>query len=362
MTVVLIPALDPDVRLVDLVRSLRAQRPQDAVIIVDDGSADAATDVFAAAAASGAIVLTHDVNRGKGAALRTGIREAMARFPGHAVVTADADGQHTPADIDRVASRLTGTDRAIVLGTRAFTGVVPLRSRVGNRASSAAFALASGRRLGDTQTGLRALPVSALPWATTVSGDRFEYEFRVLLHARSAGFSLIEEPIATVYEPGNASSHFRPIADSLRVWAPLARFAASGLAAFLIDTIALLVLQALTGSLLLSVVLARLASASANFAINRRLVFARGRDVPLRTAVVRYLSLAGVLLAANFGLLTALTDTGMSLWAAKLLTDATLFVVSFAVQRAVVFAPPSEVSSTRSHPKAAALRISNAGE
>jgi putative flippase GtrA len=87
------------------------------------------------------------------------------------------------------------------------------------------------------------------------------------------------------------------------------------------------------------VVAARVASASLNFTVNRSLVFRAGRAVPLRTAAARYFSLAGLLLTASYGLLTALTDLGIPLLAAKLTTDATLFVVSFAVQRAVVFSP-----------------------
>ena len=335
MTVVLIPAYEPDARLVTLVRALAGCR----VLVIDDGSGPAFDGVFAAAAASGALVLTHEGNRGKGAALRTGFAAIAQRFPGAHVVTADADGQHTPADIARVAAHIA--EGQIVLGTRAFTGPVPARSRWGNTLSRLVFRGIAGRAIGDTQTGLRGLPAGALPWALSVGGDRFEYEFRMLLQAASADLALVEVPIATIYTDDNASSHFRPVRDSLRVYAPVARFAVSAVGAFLVDTLALLILHALTGSLLLSVVAARVLSASANFAVNRRLVFRRGRDVPLRTAVVRYFSLAVVLLAANYGTISALTTLGAPLLVAKIVTEATLFLVSFGVQRSVVFAPPT---------------------
>lgn len=338
MTVVLIPAYEPDERLVALVRALRVADPARPVLVVDDGSGDPFAAVFARAAASGAIVLTHKDNRGKGAALKTGFAVITARFAGHDVVTADADGQHTPHDIEQVAATLDA-GRALVLGVRAFSGAVPARSRVGNAATSAVFRLATRQRLGDTQTGLRGIPSSVLDWVRTIPGDRFEYEFRMLLQARGAGVPLVEVPIATVYTDGNASSHFRPIVDSLRIWAPLARFGASALFCFVVDTAALLLLQALTGWLFFSVVAARVLSAGVNFTLNRRLVFTHARDVALRSAAARYFSLAGLMLAANFGILTALTDAGLSLLIAKPITDATLFVVSFAVQRAVVFAP-----------------------
>ena len=342
MNVVLIPAYEPDERLVALVQELRGMP----VVVVDDGSGPSYRDVYAAAAASGALVLAHEHNRGKGAALRTGFAHIARAFPGAGVVTADADGQHAPEDIARVASRI-GPHR-ITLGVRAFTGPVPARSRFGNTVSRLAFRLAAGQAIGDTQTGLRGLPADALPWLLSVPGDRFEYEFRMLLQAATAGFELIEEPIATIYTDGNASSHFRPVRDSLRIYAPVVRFAGSAVLAFAIDTLALLVLHTLTGSLLVSVVAARVISASVNFAVNRSLVFHRGRDVPLRTAARRYFSLALLLLAANYGTISALSDLGLPLLAAKIVTEAALFLVSYGVQRAVVFAPASARAPQRS--------------
>ncbi|QAY60393.1 glycosyltransferase [Microbacterium protaetiae] len=347
MSVVLIPAYEPDERLVALVRELRGMP----VVVVDDGSGPAYRSVFAAVAASGALVLAHDRNRGKGAALRTGFAHIARSMPDSCVVTADADGQHTPADIARVAARIAPS--RIVLGVRAFTGRVPTRSRIGNGVSRIAFRLASGRTVADTQTGLRGVAADALGWLQSVRGDRFEYEFRVLLQAGAAGFDLVEQPIATIYTDNNASSHFRPVRDSLRVYAPVVRFAASALSAFVIDTLALLVLHAMTGSLLFSVVAARVLSSTVNFAVNRRLVFHRGRDVALRAAAMRYFSLALLLLAANYGTISALSELGLPLLAAKVITEATLFLVSYGVQRAVVFAPASGPAPPRAADPAA---------
>lgn len=347
MHIILIPAYEPDGRLIELVQRLAGTAP---VVVVDDGSGRRFADVFDFASAAGAHVLTHARNRGKGAALRTGFAFIQERWPGATVVTADADGQHTPADIRRVASAAeltrTGTRPTIVLGARGFTGDVPRRSRIGNTVTRWAFRIAAGQRLSDTQTGLRGYPAETLPWLQSLPGDRFEYEFSQLLQARSAGIDLVEVPIETVYLDSNASSHFRPWADSLRIYAPLLRFTASALLAFGIDTIALLVLHALTGSLLAAVVGARILSAGVNFGVNRALVFRGGRDVPVRTAAARYFSLAGLLLLAGYGLLTSLTEIGIGLLPAKVLTEITLFAVSFAVQRAIVFAPaPAPVAA-----------------
>src|SRR5690606_41196940 len=96
-----------------------------------------------------------------------------------------------------------------------------------------------------------------------------------------------------------------------------------------------------TGSLLAAVVGARLLSAGVNFAVNRRLVFPGGRDLPLRVAAARYVALAAVLLAAGYGLLALLTGIGLPLLAAKVGTDVVLVATSYEAQRRVVFAPLS---------------------
>jgi putative flippase GtrA len=338
-TAVVVPAYQPDTRLVALVDALRTTVPDLPVVVVDDGSDARCADVLRAVRALGAVVLTVPVNRGKGHALRTGIRWVRDRLPGHGVVCADADGQHAVADVLRVAARAEAEPDAVVLGSRRLTGAVPLRSRVGNAMTRRAFALVTGTRVHDTQTGLRAYGPGQLDELLAVPGNRYEYELRTLLDAAGSGRDLVEVEIATVYLDGNASSHFRPVADSVRVWAPLLRFAASSLAAAAVDVVAVLALHALTGSLLAAVVGARVLSAGANFATNRRLVFGRAGDVPLRVAGTRYAALAVGLLGAGYGLLALLTGLGLPLLAAEVATDVALFAASSAVQRRFVFAP-----------------------
>ncbi len=274
-TVILIPAYQPDHRLIDLVAAIVAAGRGLAIVLVDDGSGPAYAPVFARAEAMGALVLRHAVNRGKGAALKTGFAHIAADHPSADVVCADCDGQHRPADILKVAGRLTHSAAVLVLGARAFAGGVPLRSRIGNGVTRGVFLLATGRHLSDTQTGLRGYPASMLAWLRGVRGERFEYELELLLQAVPAGYAVEEVEIETVYLEGNASSHFRPVADSLRVYRPLLAFGASSLGAFLTDTIGLFVLMALTGNLLASVVGARVVSAGVNYLTNQRFVFSR---------------------------------------------------------------------------------------
>ncbi|HEY0643861.1 MAG TPA: glycosyltransferase family 2 protein [Nocardioides sp.] len=335
----LVPAYRPGPALLRTLADLRAARPDWGLVVVDDGSGPAYADVFARAADSGAVVVRLPANRGKGAALKAGFAHVAATRPGCPVVCADADGQHALDDIVAIGERLLGgpTRRRLVLGARTFDGRVPLRSRVGNTLTRWLFTAATRQRLEDTQTGLRGIPAGLLPWARTVPGERYEYELQVLLRAGRTGIALDPLPIATIYLDDNSSSHFRPVVDSLRVYLPLLAFLASSLAAFVIDTVALLALQALTSDLLVSVVGARLTSAGVNFVVNRRLVFDSERRVRTRTAVRRYAALATVLLALNFLLLSTLTWLGIDLLPSKVLTELALVSTSFAGQRAFVF-------------------------
>jgi putative flippase GtrA len=335
--IVLVPAYEPDGRLIALVDALRVTAPEAHLLVVDDGSGPAFAGVFDAARQRGCVVLSHPANRGKGAALKTGFRFIADHAPAESeVVCADSDGQHSPDDVLRVAAHVrNGADQ--VLGVRGFTGTVPLRSRFGNTLTRMLFRLATGRDVRDTQTGLRGYSTQLLPWLLSVPGERFEYEVNTLLQAVRRGLPVDQVDIATIYLEGNASSHFRPVLDSARIYAPLLTFLLSSFAAFLLDTTALLVLHGLLGGLLVPLVGARVLSSSVNFAVNRRLVFAAPGARNLRAAAARYAGLAVALLAANYALLAVLSALGLGLLPAKLLTEVLLVTASYQVQRRGVF-------------------------
>lgn len=341
---VLIPAYQPDARLPRLILELHRADPSTKIVVVDDGSGQKFSDIFEASATAGAHVISYEHNRGKGYALREGftwIRDVAGDSP-ECVVTADADGQHTLNDIFRVGRRCTDTGKS-VLGVREFVGHVPARSRIGNTATSALFWLATGWKLKDTQTGLRAFPVALLPALLEVQGDRYEYELRVLLHLAKFRHPVTQIPIETIYEAGNPTSHFHPLQDSARIWAPLLKFAASSGVATIIDYVLVLVLNALTGALFFPVIAARLVSASVNFAMNRRVFEATG--VPLRRSALRYAALAVAVIAGSYTMLAVLTGIGMPLWIAKIIADTTMYLVSYSAQSRYVFAPAQEQSA-----------------
>ena len=264
---------------------------------------------------------------------------------------ADSDGQHTLSDILAVAAAVRSHGDGIVLGARDFSGEIPLRSRFGNSATRMALRAASGLRLQDTQTGLRGYPASLLGWLMTVDGDRFEYELSVLLEAKRREIEVVEVPIATIYIDDNESSHFRPVIDSIRVYLPLLRFSMSSLVAAAVDFVLVLALMALTGNLAIAVVGARVCSAAVNFTINRRLVFDPTGRTPLRAAIAGYGAVAVGILIANYAILYLLYEQlGIYLGVAKLVTEVSLFLASYTLQKHFVF------SRARAEPDEEALQ------
>lgn len=336
---VLIPAFEPDERLIKLVQQL-IDKCGYYIVVVDDGSGPDFSNIFARIEDMGCTVLTHVTNLGKGCALKTGfdyIHNKTGETTG--VVTADADGQHLVADIIRIANVIPLSQNKIVLGVRKFVGKVPLRSIVGNVITRAAFACVNGEKIKDTQTGLRGFPVALLPWLICLEGKRFEYEMNMLLEVKPSGYQFTQIDIVTVYIAGNKSSHFRIIRDSARVYVPFLKFCLSGISCAFIDYFLLFFLQWITDNLLISVVGARLVSSGFNFIFNRSFVFGYDeKNSKSRSEMIRYYILVGILLLFNYLLLRLLSqDLGVNLFLSKVLTELTLFCLSYTAQHMFVF-------------------------
>ena len=341
--IVMIPAYQPDSKLYDLVRTLKDTTDYP-IIIVNDGSSPDKAALFDSLTPF-AKVLTHPVNRGKGAAIKTALRYIYDNYPANeGVVTVDADGQHLPADIVRVAKAWERSPESLVLGSRRFTGKVPFKSRAGNAITRFVFAVSTGVKVFDTQTGLRAFGVFRTPMMLEMKGDRYEYEINVLLYATRHRVPIEEVPIETIYIEDNKSSHFNPVRDAWRIYKMILLFVASSLVAMLIDYVLVLALSVLTrdlpGSLLISVVAARIISSLANYFINCKLVF----ENRSKSSIVRYYILAAGILITNYLLMEVVTAM-MSIAIGKLLVELVLYPLSFYLQRRFVFPPQSEVDA-----------------
>ena len=342
--VVLIPALSPDGRLVELVHQLHdCGLPH--VIIVDDGSGAACAPVFEELAATpGCSVLHHEVNLGKGRALKTGMRCFAQAYPDSVgLVTADCDGQHKAADILRIADELVAHPGDLILGAREFPKhTVPLRSRFGNTLTRALFRALTGLAVTDTQTGLRGIPASQLELFESLKGEHFEYELSMLLACKQHGIAIRQLKIATIYLDENSGSHFNPLLDSAKIYLVLLKFMSSSLVSFAVDYGSFLLLLGVLGHFLTpnSTVFwagigSRLISSTVNYALNRVAVF----KSDARLSPLRYYALAAALMLVSSGAVTLLhAVAGGGAWFFKIIVDSLLFVASFTVQREWVFA------------------------
>ena len=271
---VLIPAYRPSDSLLDVVRAL-VEKSLPHIVVVDDGSGPDFRDLFARVAElPGVELVRHAINLGKGAALKTGLNYALCRYPGLAgVVTADADGQHHPDDIERVAESLLANPGSLVLGCRTFRGEVPLRSRIGNVATSAIMHALMGRKMSDTQTGLRGIPAPFAPQLLKLEANGYEFELEMLIAAHKWGVPLAEESIRTIYQPGNPSSHFNPLVDSMKIYFVLLRFSSVSLFTALLDNLVFILALHQGSSVLLSQILGRTVALAFNYTMVRRSVF-----------------------------------------------------------------------------------------
>jgi glycosyltransferase involved in cell wall biosynthesis len=271
---VVIPAYEPDEKLLTVVDGLAALVRDLNIIVIDDGSkTQVAKDIFMLLRDAGKHkVLAHERNLGKGAALKTGFRYILGRgIAGGTVVTADADGQHLPEDIVKVVSEGARTSAA-VLGVRKLSMPIPWRSFLGNRITAGLLRLVLGLIVSDTQTGLRAFPLSMLPRLIEAPGDGYEYEMRQLTDILSLS-PLNEVPIQTIYEPGNPTSHFDPFFDSMKIYWVLLRHAIVSACIGALDFIALYSLVMIGVNVSVSVLVSRSISAIFYFSAMRRGVF-----------------------------------------------------------------------------------------
>lgn len=216
---VVVPAYQAEASLARVLSDLAAALPDVPVYVVDDGSTDRTREV---ARGAGVTVLSHPDNRGKGAALITGLSRAHADGF-EAAISVDADGQHPAVEAARMHAAEPDA-RVLVLGVRDLVrDGAPRKNRFSNGVSNRFLSLFSGRRLRDTQCGLRRYPLPAtLGLFTRASGYAFEAE--VILRCLVAGLELREVDVEVYYPPvSERVTHFDSVRDPARIVATVVR-------------------------------------------------------------------------------------------------------------------------------------------
>ena len=370
---IVIPSLDPDEKLNSTVDGM-VDAGFKHIILVDDGSSEEHKEPFRAALAEHpeCRLVVHEVNKGKGRALRDAFAYIAENLPDvRGVITVDGDGQHTPEDTVRLAKEMEIRPGHVILGCRDFSrSHVPMHNKLGNRISAFIYRAVYGIKLTDTQTGLRAIPAEYIKaFAEEVQGDRYEYETNMLIYIKDHGIPYGEIPIRTVYIDDNSSSHFNVFKDSYRIYKPIILFVLGSCIATVVDLVLFTVLDLLTlrqvqhGSLpgvlywfyglltknagmsdatarlFLPTVIARIVSSLVDYNFSRTKVF--GSKDPARKTIWKYYVICVVRMLLSWLILSffanVLGTEGILDTVLKVLVDLILFFVSYNWQRKWVF-------------------------
>lgn len=353
---VVIPALNPDNRMITLVKQLKEAGFEN-IILVDDGSEIENRTYFKTCKEEyGCRIIRHVVNFGKGMALKSAFNHILDNRPDiSGTVTVDCDGQHVVDDIITCARLVEQHPDCLVLGCRQFSDrEIPFRSRFGNKFTRHFIRLLCGINVSDTQTGLRGMSRDLMKnYFARTKGERFEYEMNMLLCAKENMIPIKEFPIQTIYLEHNESSHFNPFVDSIRIYKVFLKFMLSSLSSFIIDIslyyVLGLIFRPIIGDkmqvsffglemslfILLRNVLSRLGSSLYNFTLNKKQVF-HNESKDVRIILKYYILCVCQLLLSTLLVDKALTFI-LSSTIRKCIIDTILFTISFQIQREWVF-------------------------
>jgi glycosyltransferase involved in cell wall biosynthesis len=334
---ILIPAYNPDAKLLTLVEELTSFKFAQ-IVVVNDGSKESQRYIFNTLdKTDNIVVLEHAIRLGKGAALKTGLNYIYTKFPGLVgVVTADADGQHRPEDIYKVAVTLINDPNKLVIGVRKFGKKVPARSKIGNKITSKLFRVMTGQKLSDTQSGLRGIARNMILKLLTIRSNGYEFELEVLLLCKYERIQIVEKPITTVYIRKNISSHFNPIIDSLKIYFELFRSLILSFLTAVLDNVVFFISINLGAGILGSQILARCCAVLFNYPLAKKWVFFS--NIEDKLAFPKYLLLVVISGALSYGVIHYLIDMlSVNVFAAKIIAESIIYLGNFAVQRDFIF-------------------------
>ena len=346
--VVVIPSLEPDDKLVPYIHELLSAGIEK-IIVVNDGSSEKCNCIFDSIRnIKECHVLTHEANKGKGAAIKSATSFYIENCDGFdGIITVDADGQHSVRDVMRICRTMDENPDSFVLGCREFGEETPSKSLYGNRITSVAMRLFYGISLNDTQTGLRGIPNFMTKQLLDIRGTRYEYELNMLIHAKGHSIPFVIIPIETIYFDNNSGSHYRPIIDSARilvkVLSGLLWFSASAICSSIIDLVVYGMMTKVVLSdlplfwmLLIAFITARAISSAVNFTLNRRLPSSQNKSIA--DTVPKYYTLVITQMLVSFLFIYQLClATKLDEMVIKVIVDCILGLLSYQIQLRWVF-------------------------
>jgi len=357
---IIVPSYNPDDKLEEVVKGLVEGGFED-IVVINDGSKEECLSHFEAVKQYKEVtLLVHEVNKGKGRAMKTAFNYVLQNRPESiGVITVDGDNQHKVKDIRYMAEQMEKDPDFVYIGCRSFKDKkIPWRSRFGNNTTSNIFTYVLRIPISDTQTGLRGTPVKYLPDLIETRGERYEFETEMFFTLKEKNIPYKETTIETVYIEENETSHFHPIRDSWKIYKLILaygfkklfsffKFMASSFVSFLTDwgvysILLLLLTDRLEDkiTLAIAVVSGKIVSSVLNFFLNRKVVFKSKSG--MGGTLVRYYILWACQTACSYGLIFLLgklfpEGSVVVKIFLKPLVDIILFILSYQIQKRWVF-------------------------
>lgn len=344
----IVPSLNPNANTIKFINDL-IEVGFDKIIVINDGSDNKYDKYFDEIQnKEECFIVKHNINQGKGRSIKTGMNYFLNNFSDYdGVVTADSDGQHTALDTFNIAQNIYEHQDSLILGTRNFDySRVPFKSKFGNKCTTFIMKMLYGKKINDTQTGLRGIPTLLIPDFLSISGERYDYEINVLIAAIREKIKIVEVEIETIYEENNIGSHFNPITDSLKIYkiifGTFFYFTVAGMASFFVDIFLFSMfanhifsfLEA-SACILVSTIIARIISSLFNYNLNKK-IFKRKQNK--KNSIIRYYALCVTQMLAS-ALLTICIYNFLPFTKvfSKIMIDIVLFVISYQIQNRWVF-------------------------
>lgn len=314
------------------------------IVVVDDGSGNEYTEFFKTIEQQGIKVLKHNINLGKGRAIKTAFNYCLNTYKNlKGTITADCDGQHYIKDIIKCAEKLKENPNKLVIGTRNFNEKqVPFKSKYGNKITRAMFSTFVGIKITDTQSGLRAFGIENMKNFLETVGERYEYETNMLIECKQKEIEIAEVPITTVYIKNNELSHFNPIKDSIMIYKLFIKYIISALSSFALDILLFTLIVnilpdihlGIITKIVISTIIARIISAIYNFTINSKLVFKNKNQ----TSIIKYFILVIIqMFISAFAVSEIFKILNINSTIIKIIIDTIIFIINFVIQREWVF-------------------------
>lgn len=347
---ILIPTLNPEESLVSYIKELK-KRNFNNILVINDGSNSSKDYIFNEISnIDGCTVFRHAINLGKGRAMKNGFNifmnlEDRDKYVG--MIAVDSDGQHSVEDVEKIYEALIENPNSLIMGSRNFDGEdVPIKSSFGNKMTCKVFRILYGKKLKDTQTGLRGFPTNIIPSFIQLFGERFEYETSMLIECALKKIDIKEVDIKTIYIDNNSETHFRPIKDSLAIYNIIFKsfilYMCSSLLSFFVDIGFFSLFVYLFKSIfnferyiLLSTVAARIISSLFNYTVNKNIVF---KSKSGKNTLIKYYVLCVIQMFISAKLVEIIyTATSIKETVIKIIVDTILFCISYQIQQRWVF-------------------------